>query len=179
MSAGPRYGYLLTINHDEQLVGVVIDRDGHELAREAGYTESEVQAKLRNGVGFNQWIPDPANNPAIKRAWARRDRRDRGHEVEPDVEVERVRDPGPRMPTRETVAELQARRAEQHLCHFCSHAPMCEMVAVVTRLSALRPIVSGCQGFDPPPPQTVDDLAEDLDTLAREGTGEPPERPGR
>jgi hypothetical protein len=179
VSANPRYAYLLDATADETLVGVVIDREGTELARAEGHTESEIQAKLRNGVGFNQWVPDPANNPAIKRAWARRDRRGRGHEVEPDVEVERLHDPRPRMPTAETVAELQARRAEQHLCHFCQHAPMCEMVAVTTRLAALRPIVSGCQGFDPPPPQTVHDLAEDLDALARDGTGEPPDGPGR
>lgn len=169
MSSGARYGYLLDVSADETLVGVVVDRDGNELAREEGHTESEVQAKLRNGVGFNQWIPDPANNPAIKRAWARRDRRERGRD-EPEHEVEHERDPRPRMPSAETVSELQARRAEQHLCHFCQHAPMCQMAETVRRMAALTPIVSGCQGFDPPPPQTVSDLAEDLDALAREGT---------
>lgn len=166
-----KFAYLLDANEDETLVGVVLDDTGAELARIDGHTESEVQARLRNDPGFDAWVEDPATDPRIAAAWARRDRLSGAA----DATESRPADPAPRVPQTEPRGDTQARRAEQHLCQFCSHAPMCTVADAVRKLEALLPIVTGCQGFDPPPPRDVFELGDDLAELAGAG----PKRVGR
>lgn len=171
MTARPkRFAYLLEVNEDETLVGIVIDSTGAELGRVDGYTESEVQASLRNKPGFDTWIVDPASDPRIAAAWARRDRR--SADAAPTETA--PSDPAPKVPGTEPRGATQARRAETHLCQFCGHEPMCIVAESVRKLAALLPIVDGCQGFDPPPPQDAFEFGDDLASLA----GEPPEPSG-
>ena len=159
------FAYLLDPNEDETLVGVVIDARGTELGRVDGHTESEVQAALRNAYGFEVWVADPGSDPRVAAAWARRDRRSGVTDATESAPV----DPAPRVPVAEPRGATQARRAETHLCQFCTHSPMCEMAAVARRLEALLPIVSGFQGFDPPPPQDAQEFGDDLDRLVTDG----------
>ncbi len=170
MTAQPRrYAYLLDPSEDDMLVGAVIDSAGKELSRADGHTESEVQAALRNDPGFEVWVEDPANHAAVVAAWARRDRRERGAQA-PETAPP---DPAPRIPQTEPASTTHARQAEQNLCQWCAHAPMCIVADAARKLAALLPTVIGCQGFTPPPPTSAQELGDDLEDLAREPHGRP------
>jgi hypothetical protein len=146
------FGYFLDHEHGELPTAVVIDQDGTELGRHQGYT-TECQVTLNRKVSPEQirWSDDPANDPLIAAAWERRSAR----EPAPP-------NPAPRVPRPERSADLRARRAEQHLCHFCEKSAVCVVADAVRRMEALHPIVSGCGGFEPPPPRDEAELAEYL-----------------
>lgn len=144
-----------------------IDERGEVLAFSAAMGEDTLQSELVDALadkGFGHKTHEivwcERDHPRVKAVQARAENRER-----------EAGEPEPVETPASALAALHARQAEEHLCQFCAHAPVCVLARAAAELAPMRPVIAACGGFDPPAPRTPHELAEDLDDVARGPTG--------